>query len=463
MDAREADLEPGQKWTGWHLIEKDLWPQRAEDYAPLTPKQRKAYADDLLANTETLDKRIGTLEFTVDQIANGSRGLLEEVATGKVTGEEEYWSRTDLWDFQANVDGARVGYEGVRPILENKDPDLAEALDARFAELQTLLDAQRRRRRLHAVRRPDRRGGQGPGRRRQRPVRAVVPPDRRRARLTGRPMKVSRRGLIGGGAAAAGMAGAFIAGRAADSATTDVADGDSTAPPYPFRGEHQAGIVTPAQDRLHFAAFDVTTDSRDELVALLQAWTAAAERMTQGDPAGPVGPTEGAANLPPDDTGEAIGLPAAGLTITFGFGPGLFVDADGQDRFGLADRRPAALRDLPHFPGDLVEDARSRGDICIQACAAGPAGGRARDPQPGPDRLRHGRGALVAAGLRAYVDHLDLPVDAAQPVRLQGRHRQRQGRGDRGARGVRLGAGRRLRGRATGSPVAPISWPAGST
>ena len=96
-----------------------------------------------MANTETLDKRIQKLEFTVDQIANGSRGLLEEVATGKVTGEEEYWSRTDLWDFQANVDGARVGYEGVRPILEVKDPELAEQLDTRFAELQTLLDAQR--------------------------------------------------------------------------------------------------------------------------------------------------------------------------------------------------------------------------------------------------------------------------------------------------------------------------------
>ena len=96
-----------------------------------------------MANTETLDKRIQKLEFTVDQIANGSRGLLEEVATGKVTGEEEYWSRTDLWDFQANVDGARVGYEGVRPILEQKDPDLAATLDTRFDELQTLLDAQR--------------------------------------------------------------------------------------------------------------------------------------------------------------------------------------------------------------------------------------------------------------------------------------------------------------------------------
>jgi iron uptake system component EfeO len=147
MDAREADLEPGQEWTGWHRIEKDLWPERArengQDYTPLTTKERATYADDLMANTETLDKRIQKLEFTVDQIANGSRGLLEEVATGKVTGEEEYWSRTDLWDFQANVDGARVGYEGVRPILEQKDPDLAATLDTRFDELQTLLDAQR--------------------------------------------------------------------------------------------------------------------------------------------------------------------------------------------------------------------------------------------------------------------------------------------------------------------------------
>jgi iron uptake system component EfeO len=143
MDAREADLEPGQKWTGWHLIEKDLWPERAEDYEPLTDAQRQEYADDLLANTEVLDERIQELEYTIDQIANGSRGLLEEVATGKVTGEEEYWSRTDLWDFQANVDGARVAFEGVQPILEANDPELAEQLTTRFAELQTLLDAQR--------------------------------------------------------------------------------------------------------------------------------------------------------------------------------------------------------------------------------------------------------------------------------------------------------------------------------
>lgn len=141
MDAREADLEPGQKWTGWHRIEKDLWPQDAKDYTALTDAQRKTYGQDLLKNTTTLDKRIQKMTFTIDQIANGSRGLLEEVAKGKVTGEEEAWSHTDLWDFQANVDGAKVGYDGVRPVLvANGDKDLAKQLDTRFAELQKLLD-----------------------------------------------------------------------------------------------------------------------------------------------------------------------------------------------------------------------------------------------------------------------------------------------------------------------------------
>jgi len=114
---------------------------------------------------------------------------------------------------------------------------------------------------------------------------------------------LSRRALLGGGAAAAGVAGAFVAGRASEGSTT-VPESARPASAYAFRGAHQAGIVTPAQDRLHFAAFDVLTEDRDELVALLQEWTAAAERMTQGEPAGEVGPVEGPVNLPPDDTGE---------------------------------------------------------------------------------------------------------------------------------------------------------------
>ncbi len=140
MDAREADLEPGQKWTGWHRLEKDLWPARAKGYTPLTPAERKTYADDLLANTEVLHERVEDLEFTVDGIANGAKGLLDEVATGKVTGEEEYWSRTDLWDFQANVDGARVAWEGLRDLLKRKDAALDAQIETRFTGLQKLLD-----------------------------------------------------------------------------------------------------------------------------------------------------------------------------------------------------------------------------------------------------------------------------------------------------------------------------------
>lgn len=174
--------------------------------------------------------------------------------------------------------------------------------------------------------------------------------------------------MIGGGAAAAGVAGAFVAGRATASPAKPAESGST----YPFRGLHQAGIVTPAQDRLHFAALDVTTRSRAQLISLLKAWTDAADRMTRGLPAGEIGPVEGASNLPPDDTGEAIGLSPGGLTITFGFGPSLFRDADGKDRFGIAKHQPEALRHLPHFPADNLDPARSDGDLCIQACAQDP-------------------------------------------------------------------------------------------
>jgi deferrochelatase/peroxidase EfeB len=165
------------------------------------------------------------------------------------------------------------------------------------------------------------------------------------------------------------VAGAFAVGRASEGSPGERATRPAA---YAFRGTHQAGIVTPAQDRLHFAAFDVTTTDRDALIELLKRWTDAAEQMTQGKPAGTVGPVEGASNLPPDDTGEAIGLPPSGLTITFGFGPSLFRTDDGTDRFGLAGRQPEALRTLPHFPSDNLDPERSYGDLCVQACADDP-------------------------------------------------------------------------------------------
>jgi deferrochelatase/peroxidase EfeB len=149
-----------------------------------------------------------------------------------------------------------------------------------------------------------------------------------------------------------------------------VAHGSDQPAVHPFHGPHQAGIVTPVQDRMHFAAFDVTTSSRAALVKLLRAWTDAAARMTRGLPVGDGSPTPYAA--PPADTGEAEGLPPSRLTLTFGFGPSLFRDSVGNDRFGVADRQPAALQRLPHFPADDLDAGRSDGDLCVQACADDP-------------------------------------------------------------------------------------------
>ena len=141
LDLREADLEAGQAWTGWHAIEKDLWPP-ADGYTALTTAERTALADQLVADTLDLATRVQNLTYDATQLGNGAKELLDEVATGKVTGEEETWSHTDLWDFQANVDGARIAFENLQPALEKKDPALATTLTARFANLQTLLDAQ---------------------------------------------------------------------------------------------------------------------------------------------------------------------------------------------------------------------------------------------------------------------------------------------------------------------------------
>jgi deferrochelatase/peroxidase EfeB len=192
------------------------------------------------------------------------------------------------------------------------------------------------------------------------------------------PAGLSRRrlfGLVGvgtAGALAAGAAGGVIGRATAPDAAAAAGPDPAPTDAVPFAGTHQAGIVTPAQDRLHFVAFDVTTDSRDELVGMLKAWTAAARRMTAGHDAGPVGAVDGGQYAPPDDTGEALGLPPSGLTLTVGFGPTLFTSADGRDRFGLADRRPGPLAELPSFAGDQLDPAISGGDLCIQACANDP-------------------------------------------------------------------------------------------
>jgi deferrochelatase/peroxidase EfeB len=195
-------------------------------------------------------------------------------------------------------------------------------------------------------------------------------------------MALTRRALLasaGAGGLAAAAGGGFAVGHAGESEGSD-AGGQTVA----FHGRHQAGIATPAQDRLHFAAFDVEEGLRaDDVRDLLRAWSSAAERMTAGRP---VGDANHEALAPTQDTGEALGLTPARLTVTFGLGPALF-----DERLGLAAHRPAPLRDLPALPGDELDPGRSGGDLCVQACAD--------DPQVAFHAVRNlariGRGAVA--------------------------------------------------------------------
>ncbi|KZE40668.1 peroxidase [Microbacterium sp. T32] len=181
---------------------------------------------------------------------------------------------------------------------------------------------------------------------------------------------VSRRDLIGLalGASATSLvvgAGAGLVGGAAYGQTQARQAMDAVAS---ASGIHQPGITTPVQEHLHFAAYDMMArTTREDLASLLSDWTYAATRMMQGLEVSATGAVGGSPEAPPDDTGEALGLPASNLTITFGFGPSLF-----DDRFGLAAQRPAGLERLPAFLGDDLDPERSDGDLCIQACADDP-------------------------------------------------------------------------------------------
>ncbi|MFF9108197.1 MULTISPECIES: iron uptake transporter deferrochelatase/peroxidase subunit [unclassified Streptomyces] len=177
----------------------------------------------------------------------------------------------------------------------------------------------------------------------------------------------SRRALIGWGGAGLALGAAVAGGAVAMTRTGDDMDpaAADAGGAVDFHGAHQAGIATPVQDRLHFAAFDVTTTDRAAFVQMLKDWTEAARRMTAGQAVGE-GAYGGLAEAPPDDTGEALGLKPSRLTLTIGFGPTLF------DKFGLHGKRPEALVDLPKFPGDNLDRTRSGGDLCIQACADDP-------------------------------------------------------------------------------------------
>ena len=131
-DGREPDVEPGADFTGWHRIEKQLWVSN-------NTVGMDKYADQLLANVKEIVKRSKTAPLTALELAQGSKGLLDEVATGKITGEEDEFSHTDLWDFKANIEGSEAAIASLRPVLLKQDKALVAQIDAASKALDTLL------------------------------------------------------------------------------------------------------------------------------------------------------------------------------------------------------------------------------------------------------------------------------------------------------------------------------------
>ncbi|MET8243312.1 iron uptake system protein EfeO [Streptomyces sp. NPDC005202] len=137
VDVREDGLESGQKWTGWHRLEKALWQDKK------IGAEEKTLADQLVTDLKDWQKRVGRAEITPTSMANGAKELLDEVATGKVTGEEDRYAHTDLVDFKGNVEGAQKAYELLKPVAQKNDPALTKELDKQFTALDALLDKYR--------------------------------------------------------------------------------------------------------------------------------------------------------------------------------------------------------------------------------------------------------------------------------------------------------------------------------
>jgi iron uptake system component EfeO len=136
IDGREGDQAEGEDFTGFHRIEKALW--ETGDVSDMGP-----YADQLLTNVQQIATQANDVTLNPLQLANGAKGLLDEIATGKITGEEDRYSHTDLWDFSANLEGSEAAVQALRPYLEEADPDLVGEIDDRFAATEAELEQHR--------------------------------------------------------------------------------------------------------------------------------------------------------------------------------------------------------------------------------------------------------------------------------------------------------------------------------
>jgi len=137
IDFRLADYMDENKteegWSGFHRIEKILWEQN-------TTSGTETYANQLVNDIKELKAKVATVEVTPDMMLTGAVDLLNEVATSKITGEEEIYSHTDLYDFRANIEGAEKIFQLFKPLIKNKDEKLVASLEKEFKNVNSLLD-----------------------------------------------------------------------------------------------------------------------------------------------------------------------------------------------------------------------------------------------------------------------------------------------------------------------------------
>nr|WP_284254892.1 Dyp-type peroxidase [Pseudolysinimonas kribbensis] len=370
IDMRASNLDPAVGWHGFHAVERDLWT------TGITANTR-AQAAELTANVTKLAALAKGLTYKPEDLANGAADLLDEVQANKITGEEELYSHLDIVDFAANVEGAQQAFAYLRPGLTKIDAGLTKQVAAQFDKVNAALDAYRDpgqaggykvydaatraadagqlSRLVQSLQTPSPRSPRrSPPRdvERSRPVLRPVPP--RAAPRGGR--RRSRRRRRGG------RRGMAIA-NAVQNHDEEVIDLTRS---FPFYDQaHQAGIQTPPQRYTVFMTFDLASDARQDLQVLLARWSGAIAQVMAGRTVGAVEPARPDAVAP--DTGEALDLAPAGLTVTVGLGPGVF-----DERFGLGDRRPRHLRPLPDLPSDRLQSGISGGDLSVQACADDP-------------------------------------------------------------------------------------------
>jgi iron uptake system component EfeO len=136
VDAREGDV-PDKQWTGFHRIEQALWVEN-------TTEGQDEYADELMSDVERLERKVDDVKLQASDPVFGAVELLNEVSATKITGEEERYSHTDLYDIAANVEGAKVAFDFVKPVVKSQNPELVTEIEARFEDVEREIEPYRR-------------------------------------------------------------------------------------------------------------------------------------------------------------------------------------------------------------------------------------------------------------------------------------------------------------------------------